>query len=189
MFYNTTAEPSKTWLAVKNLLDMASAQVLSKSNQQTLLQAINHETIPQLGLSPQLLGDLATHNPDVCAEILLKLSPASANSHLEKLFTSNLPYVATDTVIIHAARILDQPTFKLFLENRLASLSGAPSQSAETREAMKSFAFILHQLVTKASKENKQLFIHSSLKKSLGEMFMSSGAPDVMSRWEDIEVM
>lgn len=179
--------PSMEWTAAKALLDAARKGTLSKSDEQTLLLSLSDRVIQRLGVNGSLLSELAEHSPDVCAAILVKLPTSVASGYIQTLLKGNLGAENVETVLLHASKVLEQINVRTYAAGRMQYFREKIPLSASDKEALKNFTLVLHQLVTKASKENKEIYIADAIKPDLEQLFQSSGAPEIISRWEEMK--
>ncbi|AYU78873.1 hypothetical protein LdCL_230005100 [Leishmania donovani] len=181
-----SAPPSEGWMISKRLLVEARKSKLSKDDEQTLLGLLNESLVSRLGVSPQQLSELATHSPGVCASVLLKVPSGSAGAFIQFLLKGNIPEDNMQAILLRASSVLQQVNVRTFISTMLHKLKercGLPSAA----ESLKSFAVTLHQLVMKAAKENREIFIADTFRADLEQLFQSSNIPEVKNRWEEMK--
>ncbi|KAK7198373.1 hypothetical protein NESM_000796600 [Novymonas esmeraldas] len=181
------APPSEGWTKAKRLLTEARRSKLSKEDEQTLLGLLTESLVSRLGVSPHQLCELATHNPEVCASMLLKVPTASASAFIQLLVKGNIPEENLQTVLLRAAAVLQQVNVRTFITTMVARLKEKGGSSSSAADSVKGFALTLHQLVVKASKENREIFIADSCRTDLEQLFQSSSNPEVKSRWDEMK--
>ncbi|KAG5504317.1 hypothetical protein JKF63_04762 [Porcisia hertigi] len=180
------APPSEGWSISKRLLVEARKSKLSKDDEQTLLGLLNESLVSHLGVSAQLLSELATHNPEVCASVLLKVPSGSAGAFTQVLLKGNIPEDNMQTVLLRASSVLQQVNVRTFISTMLHKLK-EKGGSAAGGETLRRFALTLHQLVTKASKENREIFIAEAFHPDLEHQFQSSNDPEMKNRWDEMK--
>ncbi|GET88642.1 hypothetical protein, conserved [Leishmania tarentolae] len=181
-----TSTPSEGWMIAKRLLVEARKSKLSKDDEQTLLGLLNELLVSRLGVSPQQLSELAMHNPEICASVLLKVPSSSTGAFIQYLLKGNVPEDNMQTILLRASGVLQQVNVRTFIStmlNKLKEKGGSNSAS----ERLKSFALTLHQLVMKAAKENREIFIADAFRADLEQVFQSSNNPEVRNRWEEMK--
>ncbi|KPA84167.1 hypothetical protein ABB37_02237 [Leptomonas pyrrhocoris] len=182
LFDNTV--PSENWTRAKRLLVEARKTKLSKEDEQTLLGVLNESMVSRLGVSPQLLSELGAHNPEVCASILLKVPSHSAGAFVQFLLKASLPDDNMQTILLHASSVLQQINIRTFVSIMLHKLKDR--SSAASADALKNFALTLQQLVGRAAKENKEIFIADGLQSELDQLFQATNQQEIKSRWEEM---
>ncbi|CAM36509.2 conserved hypothetical protein [Leishmania braziliensis MHOM/BR/75/M2904] len=181
-----SAPPSEGWMISKRLLVQARKSKLSKDDEQALLGLLNESLVSRLGVSPQQLSELATHNPEVCASVLLKLPSGSAGAFIQFLLKGNIPEENMQTILLRASSVLQQVNVRTFISTMIHKLRERGELSTGA-ESVKNFALSLHQLVMKAAKENREIFIADAFRPDLEQLFQSSSNPEVKNRWEDMK--
>lgn len=180
--------PSEQWSRCKKLMDAACKAVLSKESDQNLAQLLTKSIVSKLGVSSKLLVDLATYNPGICAAVLLKVPDTAASAFIQSLLKSSAPDDNLQTVLLHASTVLQQVNVRTFISTTLHKLKDrASNASSASDDGVKGFSLTLHQLVTKASKENKEIYIADVLKSELEQLFLSTNLPDIKTRWEEMK--
>jgi hypothetical protein len=182
LFDNTV--PTDNWTHAKRLLVEARKTNLSKEDEQTLLGLLNESLVSRLGVSPQLLSEVGAHNPEVCASILLKVSPNSAGAFVQYLLKGNIPDDNMQTILLHASSVLQQINVRTFISTMLHKLKD--KSNTASADAVKNFALTLQQLVGRAAKENKEIFIAEGLQSELDHLFQATNNQEVKSRWEEM---
>ncbi|CAJ1024848.1 hypothetical protein, conserved [Leishmania lindenbergi] len=181
-----SAPPSEGWMISKRLLVQARKSKLPKDDEQALLGLLNESLVSRLGVSPQQLSELATHNPEVCASVLLKLPSGSAGAFIQFLLKGNIPEENMQTILLRASSVLQQVNVRTFISTMIHKLRERGDLSTGA-ESVKNFALSLHQLVMKAAKENREIFIADAFRPDLEQLFQSSSNPEVKNRWEDMK--
>ncbi|KAG5478784.1 hypothetical protein CUR178_05362 [Leishmania enriettii] len=180
------AVPSEGWMTCKRLLVEARRFKLSKDDELLLLGLLNESLVSRLGVCPQLLSELATYNPEVCASVLLKVASGSAGAFIQFLLKCNIPEDNMQTILLRASSVLQQVNMRTFIStmiHRLKERGGSPRSA----ESLNSFALTLHQLVMKAAKENREIFIADAFRSDLEQLFHASNNPELKSRWEEMK--
>ncbi|KAG5478590.1 hypothetical protein LSCM1_05992 [Leishmania martiniquensis] len=178
--------PSEAWMIAKRLVVEARRSKLCKEDEVTLLGLLNESLVSRLGVSPQQLSELATYNPEVCASVLLKVAPGPAGALIQFLLKGNIPEDNMQTIVLRASSVLQQVNVRTFIStmiHRLKERGGSPTSA----ESLNSFALTLHQLVMKAAKENREIFIADAFRSDLEQIFLSSSSPELKSRWEEMK--
>lgn len=183
LFDNTPR--SENWSRAKRLLGEARKAKLPKEDAQTLLALLNETLVSRLGVSPQLLSELGSHNPEVCASILLKIPSNSAGAFVQFLLKANIPDDNMQTILLHASSILQQINVRTFISTMLHKLKDKSNPASG--DAMKNFALTLQQLVGRAAKENKEIFIADGLQSELDQLFQATNNQEVKSRWDEMK--
>lgn len=183
LFDNTM--PSENWTRAKRLLVEARKTKLSKEDEQTLLGLLSESLVSRLGVSPQLLSELGAHNPEVCASILLKVPSHSAGAFVQFLLKANIPDDNMQTILLHASSVLQQINVRTFVSMMLHKLKD--KSNTASGDAVKNFALTLQQLVGRAAKENKEIFIADGLQAELDQLFQATNNQELKSRWEEVK--
>lgn len=179
--------PSPDWLTVKALLDQATAGPLSKGDRESLIFSLTDRVTQRAGVNNNVVRALTEHNPEVCAAVLSKLPQSTSGAYIQNLLQSDVRVEKIEVVMLHTPKSLEQKNVRLFISSRLEQFLNKASLSASEKESLKEFVLFLHQLVTKASRENKEIYIADPLKSELSALVQASGAPDIVSRWDEIK--
>ncbi|KPI85501.1 hypothetical protein ABL78_5462 [Leptomonas seymouri] len=180
-----SAAPSENWSRAKRLLMEARKTKISKEDELALVGLLNESLVSRLGVSPQMLSELGAHNPEVCASILLKVPAQSAGAFVQFLLKANIPDDNIQTILLHASSVIQQINVRTFVSTMLHKLRDR--SNAVSVDAIKNFALTLQQLVDRAAKENKEIYIADGLQSELDQLFQSTGNPEMKSRWDEIK--
>lgn len=177
---------SKEWRTAKDLVRAASQGPLTPQQQVEATQSMTTSTIPRLGISAPLMCSIATHNPEVAATVLNKIKDPAAL--LEAILSSSAPADHMETVMLHCVKSLRQIHVYKYVAASLARARSPTSSPAATKELVVNLASTLHQLITKFSKDNKELYVNDNQKAELGKLFEEhASVPEVSSRWADLK--
>lgn len=177
---------SKEWRNAKELVQAAAQGKLTSQQQLEATQSMTASTIPRLGISAPLMCSIALHNPEVAATVLSKVKDPS--SLLEAILSSSAPADHMETVMLHCVKFLQQIHVYKYVAASLNRVKNAAGQQAVLRDLVVNLASTLHQLITKFSKENKELYINDNQKVELGKLFEEHASlPEVASRWTDLK--
>lgn len=188
MFLFDGAAPSEAWVEAKRLLADARKSKLPPASEQKVVRLMTESLVSRLGVSLQLLTELATHNPEVCAAVLLKAPFASVGAFIQLLLKGNIPDENMQTVLLRAAPVLQQVNVRTFIASMIHKLKEkSAASSSAAAQSLEGFALTLHQLVVKAAKENREIFIADPFRADLEQLFQASSNPEVKSRWEEMK--
>lgn len=175
--------PSSEWSTAKRLLHSAASSSLSPDDQQTLVESLSSKVMKHVDFRDETVCDIAQHNPEVCAVIVSKLSPATARSRLQALIISKVSKAKVAVVLLNAPKSVEQISLRSFVVACLEELKDKTSD----KEAVKSFMDCVHELVVNSSKENKELYIADALKPDLEKLVKSVDIPEVTTKWEEMK--
>ncbi|KEG07322.1 hypothetical protein DQ04_10181020 [Trypanosoma grayi] len=183
------SEPAtEEWKSAKKLINLGCEASLSKEEQQQLIQMLSSgDVFNRIGIDVGLLSRMAAHNPDVSAALILKLPPQEGSQCVQHILKSSIPPEHVETVLLHASRILQQVNVRTYITGKVHLFKEKTALSSSDKEAVKSFIMTLHQLVTKASKDNKDMYIAEALKSDISQLCERCDLPEVAARWEDLK--
>ncbi|RNF00812.1 hypothetical protein TraAM80_07396 [Trypanosoma rangeli] len=183
------AEPvTEEWKISKKLITLSCDTPLSKEEQQQLIHTLSSgDVFNRLGINIELLGRIAIHNPDVSAALMLRLPPQEGSQCIRHILKSSVSPEHVETVLLHASKVLQQDNLRTYITGKLHFFKEKTSLSSSDKDSIKSFIMTLHQLVTKASKDNKDMYIAEALKSDITHLCEKCDLPEVSARWEELK--
>ncbi|SCU68465.1 uncharacterized protein TEOVI_000664800 [Trypanosoma equiperdum] len=180
--------PTEEWKTAKRMVAAGCKGLLNKEEQQKLLQTLlAGDVFARVGISSVVLSRMAEHNPDVAASLILKLPAQEANQCVQSILKSSVPSEHVETVLLHASKVLQQASFRAYITNKLHHFKEKTTLSNEDKDEVKNFVRTLHQLLTKASKENKELYVADTLKTDITRLCERCDIPEVVTRWDELK--
>ncbi|ESS61693.1 hypothetical protein TCDM_10708 [Trypanosoma cruzi Dm28c] len=187
LFFDT--EPvTEEWKLSKKLIALSCNSLLNKEEQQQLIHTLSSgDLFHRLGINIELLSLMAIHNPDLSAALILKLPPQEGSQCIQQILKSSVPPEHAETVLLHASKILQQVNIRAYINGKLHLFKEKSTLSTSDKNSIKSFIMTLYQLVTKASKENKEVYIAETLKSEITQLCERCDLPEVSARWEELK--
>ncbi|KAH9593453.1 hypothetical protein LSM04_005683 [Trypanosoma melophagium] len=183
-----TDPATEEWKLAKKMIVLSCEISLNKEEQQKLIQTLSSgDVFNRVGINVELLSQMAIHNPDVSAALILRLPPQEGNQCVQHILKSSIPPEHAETVLLHASKILQQNNLRAYITGKLHNLKEKASLASSDKDAVKSFIMTLHQLVTKTSKENKEMYIAEALKNDITQLCEKCDLPEVTARWEELK--
>nr|CCC91980.1 conserved hypothetical protein [Trypanosoma congolense IL3000] len=180
--------PTEVWKTAKQMITAGCKGLLSKEDQHKLLQTLlSDDVFARVGINSALLSRMAEYNPDVAASLILMLSPHEANNCIQNILKSSIPSEHVETVLLHASRVLQQTSLRAYITNKLHYFKEKATLSSEDKDAVKNFIRTLHQLLTKASKDNKEIYVAEALKGDITRLCEKCDVPEVTARWDELK--
>jgi hypothetical protein len=177
---------SAAWLKARSLIAVGCDAMLSTSDQGSLIQCLTDPSVLQRsGLTPSVVCRMAAHNALVVSTILSRM--ADPSSHLlEIISSSEVGPAAVETILLNCAKVLQQIHVYKYVAAAIARLKKLDGNAR--REVLLPLVSTLHQLVTKLSKDNKELYIAPAQKTEL-DVFVSdfSTHADITTRWDEMK--
>jgi hypothetical protein len=178
---------SADWKSARAIVAAAVTGPLSPTDEETLSAVLASESnvLSKMIISPQLGCALAVNNAQVCASIITHRPDISSQLLSAVILSPSVPVESAETILLFASRILEQ--FHVFKYIQLSTARIRATEVDKQREAVKGFVTTLHHLVTKASRENKELYIADAHKAELQSLFGEySNVSEIASRWAEM---
>ena len=179
---------SADWKTARSILAAAAKAPLSPSDEEALTAILASErgVINRMLISPQVVCAIATHNPQVCASVITHRPDLSAQLVSAIILSPEIPVECVETILLHTGRILEQFHVFKYIQLSIARIRATESGDSQ-REVAKRFAMTLHHLVTKASRENKELYIADCHKSDLSTLFGEyPTVAEIATRWAEM---
>jgi hypothetical protein len=178
---------SADWKTARTIVAAAARGPLAPSDEEALTAILASETgvLGRMLISPQVVCAVAIHNAQVCASIITHRPDISSQLVSAIILSPAIPVECVETILLFTARILEQ--FHVFKYIQLSLSRIRATDADKQREGAKRFATTLHHLVTKASRDNKELYIADAHKADLNNLFGDyASVAEIASRWAEM---
>ncbi|KAG8343792.1 hypothetical protein TRVL_05379 [Trypanosoma vivax] len=180
--------PTEDWKTAKEIIGLGCEGLLNREDHDKLIQSLSSsELFARLGVNVGLLVRIAKYNPDVAAELILRLSPQEGNQCIQQMLKSSLPEENMDAVLLHSSKILQHASVHAYITSRIQSFKDKSALSPNDKDVVKGFIMTLHQLLTKSSKENKEIYITEVLKADVTRLCERCDLQEVSTIWEELK--